>query len=242
MSETDSTEAQNWKPTQRQVNRYQRSKDELIERMVPYLSYPLYVDDEEEITVREGPKVARRILVLWVVVRRAEGATRKECLKFLEDFQLWEEVSPKEREFLISEQPNKDKSQKLVWRLESIWVLLWAINLIKELDWPSGMCEVPILVDLVKSIIENPNSIHNARVRSKTEILDAESLTLLIHWAITDAWLHNQGVPYRLDWTEEGGLPAQYCPAVGVVEQRHHTLNWLTCLDGAEWDDVDTST
>jgi Domain of unknown function (DUF4272) len=242
MSESESSESNEWKPTRRQIDRYERTKAQLLGRKVPHLSYPLYVDDEDEVVRREGPTVARRILVLSDVVRRAEGESRKKCLKFLDDLELWEEVSAKEREFLVCDRPDKVKSQELVWRLESIWVLCWAIQLIEGLDWPSGMCDVPTLVELVDTIIEQPDLVKNAKVRSRTEILDAQSLTLLIHWAITDAWINQRCVPERLDWTEEGGLPASHCAAVGVVEQRHHTLNWLTCFGGADWDDVDTPT
>jgi hypothetical protein len=161
----------------------------------------------------------------------------------LDDFELWDEVSPKEKQFLACDRPDKAESQKLVWRLESMWVLLWAIQRIEDLDWPTDMCDVPIVVDLVKSILKQPNLIKDAKIRSKAEILDAQSLTMLIHWAIRDAWVNHRLVPERLIWSEDDEMvPASQCPGVGVVEQRDHTLNWLTCFDGADWDDVDTPT
>ena len=65
-----------------------------------------------------------------------------------------------------------------------------------------------------------------------------------VHWAIRDAWLNKRPVPANLDWSSPAErLPAEECAAVGVVEQRHHTLNWLACFGGEDdWDRVDTPT
>ena len=81
-----------------------------------------------------------------------------------------------------------------------------------------------------------------------TAILGEESepqpdLTLRIHWAVRDAWLNKRPVPKDLDWSSSAErVRAEECPAVGVVEQRHHTLNWLVCFGGDDWDHVDTPT
>jgi hypothetical protein len=37
-------------------------------------------------------------------------------------------------------------------------------------------------------------------------------------------------------------VPVTQSAAAGVVAERHHALNWLTCLGDADWDDVDTPT
>jgi hypothetical protein len=52
-------------------------------------------------------------------------------------------------------------------------------------------------------------------------------------------------VPEDLDWSEqnEDYVPVHLSAAVGVVEQRHYTLNWLVnFLDPEDWDHVDTPT
>jgi hypothetical protein len=67
---------------------------------------------------------------------------------------------------------------------------------------------------------------------------------LRLHWAIRDAWVNNGGfLPADLDWSEDYDLAhVSRCAAVGVVEQRHRALNWLTRFGDADWDDVDTPT
>jgi hypothetical protein len=232
-----------WEPTDRQVERAERSKAILRRYEAPTYPGPLYVADDEQVVLRGGPEVARRMLALWVVVLRSEGMPRDEALALVERLGLREAVSPEERNFLRDPEPDEDTCAKLEWRLESIWVLLWALGRIEALDWPNGMCDVPRLVELIKPYESDLTLTSGARMRPKAEVLDAQDLTMRVHWAIRDAWLKSRVVPEGLDWSAEGELvPVTTCPAVGVVEQRHHTLNWLVRFLDAEWDEVDTPT
>jgi hypothetical protein len=122
---------------------------------------------------------------------------------------------------------------------------MWALGYIEGLDWPAGMCDVPRLAKLISPHEFDPHFISSASLRPVAEILDAQDLTMRIHWAIRDAYLREGGmVPGNLDWSEEGDfVPVTYCAAVGVVEQRHYVLNWLVnFLNPADWDHVDTPT
>jgi hypothetical protein len=233
-----------WTPTQRQIARAERSKAVLRRYQVPTYHGPLFVDDDEEVSVRAGPETAKRVLVLWAVELRAEGMSQEEALGLIDRAGLSDAVSPSEKLFLQESDPNPEECSKLVWRLESIWVLLWALRHVKELDWPRGMCDVPQLVDILKPNETNPEFITTAQLRPVKEILDAQDLIMRIHWAIRDSLLNSQLVPENLDWSDESAelVPATMCHAVGVVEERHHALNWLTCFLGDQWDDVQTPT
>jgi uncharacterized protein DUF4272 len=227
------------------MERAQRSISVLRRYAVPMLEDPLlYTCDDAEVTLRTGPEVARRALVLWAVVLRAEGMPQEVAVALIDGADLWGAVSPKEMQFLRDEHPDPDECQQLVWRLESICVLLWALGHIAELDWPRGMCDVPRLADILKRGEAAPDFVLRATTRDKRAILDAQDLTMRIHWAIRDAWINGGGfLPADLDWSEDYEMAhVAGCPGVGVVEQRHHTLNWLTKFDDAEWDFVDTPT
>ncbi|MEX0714916.1 MAG: hypothetical protein WD278_21505 [Pirellulales bacterium] len=56
----------------------------------------------------------------------------------------------------------------------------------------------------------------------------------------------NQGgmIPEDLDWSNESEhVLVSLSAAVGVVEQRHYTLNWLVnFLNPKDWDHVETPT
>jgi hypothetical protein len=231
--------------TPRQAQRAARSFTALRQRAVPAYMGPLFVDDEDEVRVQPAGEVARRVLVLWAVVLRAEGTPQAEALQLIEQLDLWGSVSPSERAFLQDEEPSSEECQRLVWRLESIWVLMWALGFLESLNWPSSMCDVPRLADLVSPHEDDPAFVASARLRPVSELLDAQDLVMRIHWAIRDAYLHQGGmIPEDLDWSGQSEyVPVTLSATVGVVEQRHHTLNWLVnFLDPEDWDYVDTPT
>ncbi len=229
----------------RQRERAVRSFQLLGQRGVPVFSGPLFVDDDEEVKLQKPHEVARRTLVLWAVALRGEGIPKEEALELIEQQNLWDSVSPEEKRFLQDDDPDSHECQKFVWRLESIWVLLWALGYIEELEWPSGMCDVPKLAEILNPHESDPEFITHAKLRNEAEILDEQDLIMRIHWAVRDAYLNQGGmIPDNLDWSKDYNLiRVSMSPAVGVVEQRHHTLNWLVrFLDPKNWDEVDTPT
>jgi hypothetical protein len=230
---------------ERQRQRAQRSFDQLRKHKMPAFSGPLFVADEEAVKLQSPQDVARRTLVLWAVELRAEGTPQAEALGLIKQLDLWGSVSSAERRFLEDENPDPEECQELVWRLESIWVLLWALGYLEELAWPESMCDVRRIVNILKEHESNPEFISKAKLRSSAEILDAQDLIMRIHWAIRDAYLNRNGmIPKRLDWNNSGEMEhVTEAASVGVVEQRHYTLNWLVMfLDNENWDDVDTPT
>ena len=229
----------------RQRRRAMRSFEQLKKRDVPVYPGPLFVSDDKEVNLQSPKDVASRTLVLWAVELRAEGMPQQEALDLIEGLDLWDSVSPEEKRFLQDDDSDPEESQTLVWRLESIWVLLWALGYIDELSWPSGMCNVPKLVEILKPHESNPAFITDAKLRSKAEILDAQDLIMRIHWAIRDSHLNHGGtIPEDLDGSQDhNAVSVTMSAAVGVVEQRHYALNWLVnFLEPEDWDHVDTPT
>ncbi|MBI3412232.1 MAG: DUF4272 domain-containing protein [Planctomycetes bacterium] len=148
--------------TQRQRERAARSFDALRKRAVPVFWGPLQVDDDDNAKPQEASDVARRALVLWAFELRAEGMPQAEAKGLIEHLELWSSVSPAEKTFLQNENPSPDDCRRLTWRLECIWVLMWAFEHIEQLDWPSAMCDVPKLVDLVSPHENDPAFITSA--------------------------------------------------------------------------------
>lgn len=231
--------------TERQRQRAERSFEQLRKRDVPVYHGPLMVNDDEEVQLQTAQDAARRTLVLWAVVLRSEGMPQEETLGLIERLDLWDSVSAEEKRFLHDDEPDAEECRRREWRLESIWVLLWALGYLDELDWPSEMCDVPKLAKILEPEESNPNFIAGARLRSAAEILDAQDRVMRIHWAIRDALLHRGGmIPENLDWSQDGEwIPVTLSAAVGIVEEWHYTLNWLVkYLDPRDWDHVDTPT
>lgn len=230
--------------TSAQIARCERSRDILDARAVPQYSGPLYTSDEAEVELRTGAETARRALALWVVGLCADGMPQEDAVELVDRWKLWPWVSPEETRYLREEDPDPDETDALVWRLEAVWVVLWALGRLDELGWPASMCDVQRLVDLMEPIEADPETfITGAALRPSAEILDARDLTMRLHWAIRDAWLAHRPIRSDLDWTAgEPNVLVVESAAVGVIEQRHQTLNWLIRFGDAEWDEVDTPT
>jgi len=231
--------------SERQRQRAARSFEQLKRRKVPVYQGPLMVEDDEEATLQSPQDVARRTLVLWAVELRAEGVAQEETLAIINRLDLWGSVSPEEERFLRDPDPDSEECERLVWRLESISVLLWALGYIDRLEWPNRMTDGAKIAKILAPREDNPEFITGAKLRSKAEILDAQDLMMRTHWAIRDALLHRGGmIPEDLDWSQdEDWIPVTMSAAVGIVEQRHYVLNWLVkFLDPEDWDHVDTPT
>jgi hypothetical protein len=215
---------------------------EVKRRQMPSLRGRLYIDDDEAATLRESGEVARRVLVLSAVTYLADGGDRAKALQLIEQRDLWPAVSPEERTFLEAEATDTDLARKLLWRLEGLWVLVWALGDL-ELNWPVGFCDVPRLTATVMGYEKQPDFLAVATLRPKADILDAVQLTLLQHWTIRDAYIHKRPIPANLDWAGKAEMQAVAgAPVTGAVAERHHALNWLLRFDEADWDDVDTPT
>ena len=67
-----------------------------------------------------------------------------------------------------------------------------------------------------------------ARLRTPTELLDADDLYYRYDWACTNARVHGTAAPASVN-----------CE---VVQERHYALNWLIGYQHQAWDDVSTDT
>lgn len=230
-------------PSTLQLARLDRSVSILDAKNIPRYQGPLYTDDDNEVTLRSPQETARRALVVWAIALRADGMPQTEALELLDQWKLWADVSPEEVSYIRDPDPDEDITASYVWRLETVWVLMWALGRISELGWPAWMCDVPHLVEVMKPVEADPNFIETAQLRSVSEILDAQDLTMRLHWTIRDAYLGMRPICSDLDWSNsDPDVPVTQSAAVGVIEQRHQTLNWLIRFGDADWDSVDTPT
>jgi len=230
--------------SERQRGRAERSFAKLASKRVPLFQGPRFVDDDSTVQMQRPDEVARRVLALYMVTKRAEGFSQLNCLNEIKLLNLDSELSTRERKFLNDKRPSEDDCRELVWRAESIWVLLWALNEVDELGWPGDVCDVKAITSVLNSRGRKPEFVTDARLRDKAEILDAQDLTMRIHWAVRNVQLHGDGlIPINLDWSQSKRLPAFHSPLPGVVYERHYALNWLVNYPSPEdWDSVETPT
>lgn len=233
-----------------QMTEDQRDRYERIRKLFQPYGVPeprmkrCWVDDVEQLLLRSPQEVARRVLALHAVVCIARGRDRDKTMAELHAAGAEDALSPAERLFLANPDVPEEERQGMIWGLERLWLLMWSLRHIDKFGWPNTMCDVEGIHDLIFDRAEDPlKFVNEASMRSKKSILDAAQLVIQIHSAIRGALVGDELVPDNLNWTNPGNMvPVTACPAIGVVAERHYTLNWLMRFDDSEWDDVDTRT
>jgi len=215
-------------PSNSQKKRRERSIGILRKRNYLIYEDPLYSIDDSQAVLREPNEVATRALILWMVALYADATPQDEVLEVINEHRIWDKVSPEEIDFLNNRSPNSQDKLGFKWRLESAWILLWALKKICILNWPTKLCDCRKMVNVFRSLEHSGGLDGHFSLKNKNTILDVLDLTFRQNWAARqDRILFLETVS-----PEEAS----------VVQQRHHALNWLVSLDNASWDKVPTHT
>lgn len=224
--------------TENQMRRRNENMKYLFDKNIYVMELPVNEDDEVA-KLRSKEEIVKRAFGTMLIslyseclLNPAENMKVKKARKFIYGVMkehgikdLSEVLSPDELEYF-----NDDKSEQKTrihysWAYENLYALEWALGLDEWTD-VTGICDVPKSVRVMRGTYEE--ICNKAQVRSKKEILDKADLVYRMDWACVDARIHRLQSPAGME--------------PGVVNARHKTLNWLICMDDAEWDHVDTST
>ncbi|WP_127127009.1 DUF4272 domain-containing protein [Pseudoflavitalea rhizosphaerae] len=216
--------------TEDQLARKSRSEQLIGSWKIKVNSHLPVIDPEETVTIRRPEEIAQRVAVLAVVNLVAfSHIPPEEARDYLQQNNLWDFVSPAEKDFL--NEPTDEKKSRESWKCECIYTLLWALNKTETLPSPAQLCDlgnIPPEKYPVGKDKSPEDFIRSATVvRSKTEILDASDLYYRLDWACVDARINGKQI------TEAHP---------GVVYERHYALNWLMNYGNQEWDDVSCDT
>lgn len=214
-----------------QVRRKEQSEKILKEQNIKINNFLPCIEAAEEITIRPAKEIAQRIIILTVLRLIAyQDITAQEAIEHLKIYNLWNYVTKKEKEFI--ENPTEEERCAFSWESEKIYTLMWAINKIDTLKFPSEQCKADHIKVESYSIntLKNPTVFLNAphKIRNKNEILNMNDLYYRIDWACVDTALSGKEL--------EEGVNSN------VVYKRHFALNWLINYMGQEWDDVTCDT
>lgn len=207
-----------------------KSEKILEERNIKINQYLPFIEPENEVVIRTPKEIAERVCVLAMTNLVAFNTiSGEEATEYLQQYNLWDVVTPNEKEFLAN--PTEQKKSNESWKCECIWTLMYAINKVNDLGFPDELCSLNDIPedDYPVSPDKDPNDFINSisETRSKTEILAANDLYYRLDWACVDARING------IDMTEVHP---------GVVYERHYALNWLINYNEAAWDDVTCDT
>jgi hypothetical protein len=186
------------------------------------------VVSELEVSLRSADEVAWRALALFVVAVRAESLASGNPIpvaSLRERSPLsFQALTPWEQQFLDNETPAEEDVSVAGWRYEALATLQWALRWQPQLPFPDEICDVPETARLMMATPAR-QLIESATLRPTAQILTALDLNHRLLWAARDAAANSVPPPANLQG--------------GVIAERQHALNWLTCFEHADWDEVD---
>ena len=208
----------------------QERKDISIEILksqgVPFIDHLPLVYETSEVAPREKDEVIARAICSFAAIMcactiRDNGELTDEDKQGTKDFLdnrfgCIDKLTRMERR-VIEGEASCDEAVNMGWKYESLWALLWAMGLVKELDFPKDICDC----DFVMKTFSGDFS-ERVKMRGTDEILQALDLIYRYHWACVNARVHG---------TKSAGLDEE------VVMERRGGLEWL-CCKGAENDNL----
>ena len=220
------------------IDRRERSIAVLKKKKIPYLPKLKAAVLESEAIIRSADEIIQRLFAMYAVCVYCEvlGNQPKEQamvyvnkIDAISGVNLQQYLTPEEKAVLAHDAPDQHMRAKFGWRYECCYILLWALGFEKKLCFPSQICDMSKMASIIWSVDDFSAFKKNAKMKSKTEILDAADLILRYHWACVDARIHQQKAPANLNGE--------------VVFEWHYAMNWLLGANNrADWDDISPNT
>ena len=216
----------------------QQRKEQSIEilkhRDIPYIDWLPMIESVEDVEVRTAESIAQRaIACLWVIQVACDidnGKYNDEIKDFvlnvLAKMQVMDALTENEKAILHEDVSQQDVIN-MVWKYEAYWVLLWALGIVEELNYPENIVDCDFAIQAVVSAKTFEEFMAKVKLRDIEEILDQADLIYRYDWACVNARLKQEQAPAQLN--------------SAVVVERHGALNWLIQSD-SDWDHPNVST
>ena len=212
--------------TDEQLNRKANSESFLNSNGIKVNSNLPCTADSKNTSIRTKEEVINRVYSLMIIAVYGEGVNKEQLQKPISDKQIVA-FSAKEQAVLDLNEMNDQQRAYCTWRYESLYTLLWSLNIVSEIKFPSEICNVQ---EVVAAILQPSRIefIEKSKLRSTEEILNELDKTYRLNWACVDA---------RIKGEQVGGAINP-----SIIYERHYALNWLTKYQNQEWDNVQTNT
>lgn len=195
------------------------------------------IETSDEVLIRTKEEIARRAIACFFTIQLAcdiageiENIEESKNIfeRLIKEYGVEEYLTYDEKDLFTLNVIRQD-AINIVWKYEGVWVLMWALGFIDELNFPSEICDTRFLIDVIQKFNNVDEIIESSVLRDIDVILDEADLIFRYDWNCVDARLKNK-IP-------DSGLDT------GVVLERHRALNWLIDCDGEnDWDNVSTNT
>jgi hypothetical protein len=203
------------------------STAQLKKEGVPFIDHLPTIETVAESRRRTTDEVVRRAIALVIVAVKGETNDRNLVSNLISQFGAEGFFTPKEQAFVGNTVATEQDRANFSWRYEGAFVMLWALQVFKDLGRPDRPCDVSSMVSILDDL-DTEGLLKRANLRPQSDLLDAADLIYRYDWAVVDARVNGKVAPAGLERD--------------VVVERHYALNWLIGYMGQEWDDISTDT
>jgi hypothetical protein len=178
---------------------------------------------QKNFSIRSVSDLGSRMLCISAILWRAAGMTEEAVLAWLEQENLSDKITIKEREYLA--EPEFEPTMSA--RADALFALAWCGSLVSGLDFWHDCPDT--LVELFPDIRTSERAEKfrtSIAIRNAKSIIAACDLAYCIHWSVQDHMIFRRPVP--------GTLHPVY-----LVERRR-ALEWM--IGGSDWDEVTLDT
>ena len=179
------------------------------------------LEEEAHVQPKTAQQIAKRILILsYLNCVVYDPSLQQEVMRFMIHERLWDEVTAQEKALVHKPKLSEQEIAEIQWRSESIWLMLWALNKVKNLDLPKNEVNTEEIFSLIPGFFENTSDyISTAKLRPRSDILDEADFAFRLNWALRESAQRNQ----TLVGINEG-----------VARERYISLNWILGIT-TEW-------
>ena len=181
------------------------------------------IEDSATAHARSVDEMAKRAIGICIAASSALRMDPKAVAEQVHRYRADLFMTPEETAFVKTASPSEADRARFSWRIEQVYVMLWALGYVDPLRAPEAGCSSEEVIKTVASRSLD-ELVQGAHPRSLTSLLDEADLTMRYDRAIDDARSH-------------GALPPKGLNP-DVVAERHYALSWLIGHHHEDYDHV----
>ena len=127
------------------------------------------------------------------------------------------------------EKPETKQVIQMSWMSERLIVLLWALKAVDHLPAADQQCVIDY-GDILPPFgpVDVETFLSEAKLRPDAELVAAAEDMQALHWEARNA--------------RATGQPPRRPVDMGIIQERHTAINWVTGYEGLPWDEVTADT
>lgn len=185
---------------------------------------PPTVENYDEPYPRSAREIATRVVILQGVVAVTCDVDPAPVVEWLREQDVWDQLSPRERAFLLRPDVPEEQRRRFGWHQEAEWTLLWVISKVESLGLPTRGCDTRRLVDEIIPPLGSDleEFLASARLRPPGVLLAEDDRTYNLWCYVNSATRRGEPLPSDLEWW--------------VLYERRYAFEWLDGMQ--DWDEV----